>query len=154
MRFQSYESAGDTQHFVIRRVAACVLLATLFIATQAEAGVLWDAGGGSQYWFNPVNWTNDVLPPSNNAAPTPGSTDTDITIATGTLPGGEGIVYDPTPGSPFFPPAPGTVYPVGFEGGQTIAQLYVARVADRHECSRRTNRRWDDHAQGKSDGDG
>jgi hypothetical protein len=118
--------SGISERFVKIAARVAVLLAA-FTSTTARAAISWDAGSGTQYWFDPVNWSNNVLPPSNGAVP-PAATDTDITIATTGLPGGEGIVYDPSAGDPNFANVGSQVFPTGFDA-QTIQQLYVARAA-------------------------
>lgn len=102
-----------------------VSVAMTQFAGVASAAVSWDAGGNSQYWFNPANWSNDVLPPSNGATP-PAATDTDIGIGTASLPGGQGILYDPAH-DPGFPNVGSQTFPDGYNA-QTINQLYVART--------------------------
>jgi hypothetical protein len=106
-------------------------LAALFLAgsmNAVHAATTFDAGGGTHWWFNPLNWSVDRIPP-NNAAGT-ASTDVQInlgTMFTGNM--GEGVVYDPV-NDPGFAAAqpPTTTYPVGF-GPQSIAQLYISRAA-------------------------
>ncbi len=106
-------------------VGGFAFAAVLQFAELASAAVSWDAGGNSQYWFDPANWSNNVLPPSNGATP-PAPTDTDIGIGTASLPGGQGILYDPT-NDPNFANVGSQVFPDGFNA-QTIRELYVART--------------------------
>ena len=122
--------SGTGQRFVVTLpVVACALFVAFgLMSLPAKAAISWDAGSATQYWFDPVNWSNNVLPPSNGAVP-PASTDTATTIATTGLPGGEGIVYDPSAGDPNFANIGSQTFPAGFEGGQTIQQLYIARAA-------------------------
>src|SRR6476619_6868976 len=89
--------SGTNQRLIVKLpIIVCGLFVAFgFMSLPANAAVSWDAGSATKYWFDPVNWSNDVLPPSNGAVP-PAVTDTDITIATTGLPGGEGIVYDPS----------------------------------------------------------
>src|SRR6187549_1395546 len=116
------------------------------IPHSADAAVTWDPqlsnpdtgnpnGAGTQWWFDPANWSNETpasigtgppyyLPP-NNA--TGAETDTQINVGTASLPGGEGVVYDPSH-DPYFPniaanPA-NYPFPAGF-GPQLIRELYV-----------------------------
>ena len=107
-------------------VPSIALAAMTQLTSVAHAAVSWDAGSNTQYWFDPANWSNNVLPPSNGATP-PAVTDTDIGIGTASLPGGEGIVYDPSAGDPNFANVGSQVFPDGFNA-QTIQQLYVART--------------------------
>ncbi len=115
-----------------RSLAQVLIAATFGLAAMTQwsnlayAAISWDAGSNSQYWFDPVNWSNNVLPPSNGATP-PAVTDTDIGIGTASLPGGEGIVYDPSAGDPNFANIGSQTFPDGFNA-QTIQQLYVARA--------------------------
>jgi hypothetical protein len=90
----------------------------------AKAAISWDAEANTRWWFNPTNWSNNTLPPSNGAAP-PGSTDTQINLGTGAWDLGEGVVYDPT-NDPFFAAASGQAFPSGF-GPQIINHLYMSR---------------------------
>ena len=117
--------AGHAQRLAVS--AICV--SSLVISGAAQAAIVWDGEANTQWWFNPVNWNRDSnnntsLPPGNS---TTNQTDTQINVGTLSLPGGEGIVYDPAHDTGF--PPPGSItFPVGFEGGQTIQQLYIYRA--------------------------
>ena len=115
-----------------------VLAATLVLqsASPVFAAIAWDGEAGTQWWFAPMNWNtnsniNTVVPPSNGVTP-PAATD--ITISSGTiaLPGGEGVVYDPSPNDPNFAAAGGQTFPPladasGNYSRQLISQFYISR---------------------------
>jgi hypothetical protein len=129
-----------------RRLASAVLpfviaaISSLFMASRASAAISWDslsqtsgggaAGSGTQWWFDPLNWSaqNSAstppyhLPPTNDGSAV---TDTQINVGSVALPGGEGVVYDPT-NDPNFAAAQGLTYPAGY-GPQSINQLYISR---------------------------
>jgi hypothetical protein len=101
---------------------------------------VWDGEAGTQWWFNPVNWNtnsnvNNALPPSNGTPPVT-FTDAQINQGTGSLPGGEGVVYDPV-NDPFFAAASSLTYPTGSTltttslardyGPQTLYRFYLSR---------------------------
>jgi hypothetical protein len=104
------------------------LAATELVLLAAPAGlgaIVWDGEGGTNYWFNPLNWNRDMndnmtLPPGNA---TTGATDTQINAA----PAG-GVLYDPET-DPSYPPPGSITFPAGFTGvnGQRIQQLYISR---------------------------
>jgi hypothetical protein len=98
-------------------------LVVIGLALYANAATTWDAGGGTRWWYNPTNWSVDLLPP-NNA--TGAATDTQINIGTGAWDLGEGVVYDPSTNDPGFTAAQSASYPSGF-GAQTIRELYISR---------------------------
>jgi hypothetical protein len=116
------------------------LISALAIATPASAAITWDslsqtsggqpAGSGTQWWFDPLNWSaqNSAstppyhLPPTNDGSAV---TDTQINVGSVPLPGGEGVVYDPS-NDPNFAAAQGLTYPAGY-GPQSINQLYISR---------------------------
>jgi hypothetical protein len=107
--------------------AAVILQATL--VPVAIGAILWDAGAGTQWWFNPVNWNapgnpNTVLPPSNNAAGTTAG-ETQINLGTGAWDQGEGVVYDPT-NDPDFGAALSIPFPATFNR-QKISDFYLSR---------------------------
>src|SRR5215212_4250236 len=130
---------------------SCAVLALFgsVIPHSAHAAITWDSqvvnpdttnpnGAGTQWWFNPANWSAETpasmaaappyyLPPNNSSG---AETDTQINVGTATLPGGEGVVYDPT-NDPSFPniaahPAD-YPFPAGF-GPQKIRELYIGRA--------------------------
>ncbi|QEG36450.1 PEP-CTERM sorting domain-containing protein [Bythopirellula goksoeyrii] len=104
-------------------VAIGAALLTLHtIATPVHAAVSWDADGASQWWFNNVNWSDDMLPPNNSSGAV---TDTQINMGTGAWDQGEGVVYDPT-NDPFFAAAQGMSFPAGY-GPQLLDNLYISR---------------------------
>lgn len=134
--------------FCVRRAAtttALVLLAVSFMSAKAIAAISWDsqvlnadttpAGAGTQWWYNPANWTGTgpsgtapfFLPPTNNGT---AATDTQINAGTATLPGGEGVVYDPT-NDPHFGAIAATPanypFPPNYNP-QKIRELYIGRA--------------------------
>jgi hypothetical protein len=106
-------------------------VASFWCAPAASlAAISWDADNNTQWWFDPVNWNtnmdvNTALPPSNGVSPTPGATDTQINMGTAGLPGGEGVVYDPS-NDPNFASAASRTFPAGY-GPQVIAEFYISR---------------------------
>ena len=90
----------------------------------AQAANSWDAAGNTHWWFNPANWSKDVLPPNNDAINT--LTDTQINIGTGAWDQGFGVLYDPA-NDPGFAAAQAATFPAGY-GPQKIAQLYISRA--------------------------
>ena len=128
-----------------------VAIAWLCVAPAVYAASSWDsqaltmggnaAGSGTQWWFDAFNWSGQnpagappyYLPPMNeNGA---GVADVQINTGTSTLPGGEGVVYNPQQqdgthpdGDPNFDAAGGLTFPTGF-GRQHIVQLYISRAA-------------------------
>ena len=143
MRIQHQEFMCGCRTFglVVTALVSAALLA--FTAAPAHAGNNWDASSNTQWWFDPQNWATNVLPPTNGTAPPgQGSTDTDIVISTDTLPGGEGIVFDPfAAGVPNATTAFAlqSTLPTGFGPqysgadastytGYNIAQLYLGRA--------------------------
>ena len=99
------------------------VLAHCFVAPMARGAISWDAQGNSQWWFDPVNWSNDVLPPDNG---TGSATDAQINIGTGAWDLGEGVVYDPA-NDPFFAATGSITFPPGY-GAQLIDNLYISRT--------------------------
>jgi hypothetical protein len=92
-------------------------------ASGAFGANVFNAGGGTQFWFNPMNWSAGNLPPNSTTVGT--VTDTGIDQGTSALPGGEGVVYDPA-NDPGFAAALTATYPAGF-GAQNIQQFYIGR---------------------------
>jgi hypothetical protein len=106
--------------------AVLVLLVAFSKSSSVHAAISFDAGGNSQWWFDPVNWsspTNAFLPPSNDGIST---TDAQINLGTGAWDQGDGVVYDPSPNDPFFTAAGSIMFPSGF-GRQIINHLYMSR---------------------------
>ena len=91
-----------------------------------HAAITWDAGGGTRWWFDEANWSNNLLPPTGAADPAT-STDTQINIGTGPWDLGEGVVYDPA-NDPNFAGASSLPFASGF-GPQIISNLYISRAA-------------------------
>jgi hypothetical protein len=126
-------------------IGACILLC---IAGRTQAAISWDsqglttglapAGDGTQWWFDPFNWSGTgnnpgdtaahFLPPSLDNAGS-AANDTQINTGTRTLPGGEGVVYYPNlvGGDPNFATAGSYAYPTGGYGPQVIRELYISR---------------------------
>lgn len=129
-------------------VCGSLVLLSLFVSTNTRAAVTWDsqvinadstpAGSGSKWWFDPANWSAEspasmatgppyYLPPNNS---TGAVTDTQINVGTASLPGGEGVVYDPVndPNFPAIGANPANYpFPAGF-GAQSLRELYISRA--------------------------
>src|SRR5262249_11007396 len=129
------KSVPSTAATGAKLVIAAVIL--MIVAPRAYAGNNWNKPtGGTQYWFDPSNWSVGALPPTNSTT-TPAVTDTDVIVSTDQLPGGEGIVFDPSANDPNFANAMSQVVnePAGFGPqftgstytGFTIQQLYLGR---------------------------
>lgn len=113
---------------VFGRFSLVLLVIGISLVPVAQGAVVWDGEHGTQWWFDPFNWNRDsnnntTLPPGNA---TTGVTDTQINTDTSTLPGGEGVVFNPSGGDPNFPPPGSITFPAGF-GAQNIRELYVSR---------------------------
>jgi hypothetical protein len=122
-------------------LAAIASIAAHAFVPSAQGAITWDGQGGSNWWFNPVNWhidgsPNNVLPPN----PTIASGDAQINIGTSGAWNvtGEGVVYDPA-NDPFYAAAFSLTYPTGSPtatmpgimrdyGPETIYRLYVSRL--------------------------
>jgi hypothetical protein len=114
-------------------LAILVMLAISAVALNAFAAIPWDNDGGDGIWFNPANWNrnsndNNTLPPGGDAAGTAAATDTEISAGTATLNGGQGVIYNPTPGAPNFPVPDSVNDPPATFTYQKIAQLYISRA--------------------------
>jgi len=116
--------------------------------SSSEADITWDSqdvsattgkdlGSRTQWWFDPLNWsgtnpgaTTSYLPPTKDGT---NVTPTVISANTSTLPGGQGVVYDPSPSDPNFANAgsPTFTFPAGY-GPQIIDALYIARNTTEH----------------------
>lgn len=124
----------------IGRIQSLAAMCSLLMGAHAYGAITWDslsltsgggaAGNGTQWWFDPLNWSaqNSAstppyhLPPTNDGTAV---TDTQINVGSVPLPGGEGVVYDPT-NDPNFANAGTLTYPAGY-GPQSINQLYISR---------------------------
>lgn len=128
-------------------MAFCLVISCL-AGGSVQAAINWDGGGGTNWWFNPVNWSQDAgcpstsavcyLPPAQDNAGNPAVTDAQINGGTGAWDlTGEGVVYDPA-NDPFFAAASGFRYPTGSTlktnsilqrdyGPETLYRLYVSR---------------------------
>jgi hypothetical protein len=115
---------------VLLIIPIVAVLSSLVSVRSACAAVSFDGGGGSNWWFDPVNWTNDKLPPNDAAGAA-----TDVQINLGTT--GEGVVYDPV-NDPFFASAASLTYPTGSTlttvpgvmrdyGPETLYRMYISR---------------------------
>jgi hypothetical protein len=109
----------------------CIGFAGAFLleAPAAMATIAWDGEGNDGIWFNPANWnrnmnSNTTLPPGDISS---GATDTEISAGTASLNGGLGVIYNPTPGAPFFPPDSTVLAPPTGFSYQHIQQLYISR---------------------------
>src|SRR5215212_724183 len=99
------------------------LAMNLLAFSFAQAANSWDAANNTHWWFDPANWSKDVLPPNNDAANA--VTDTQINVGTGAWDQGFGVLYDPAH-DPGFTAAQTATFPTGY-GPQKIAQLYISR---------------------------
>ena len=107
----------------------CISLGVSSLACSfSHAADEWDASAGTHWWFNPANWSKDVLPPANDTLTPPTLTDTQINIGTGAWDQGFGVLYDPA-NDPGFAAAGGMTFPTDY-GRQKIAQLYISRAAN------------------------
>lgn len=129
---------------------AVLVLLSCAIPHAAHAAVTWDSqlsnpdtgnpsGAGTQWWFDPANWSDETpasigtgppfyLPPNNASG---AETDTQINVGTASLPGGEGVVYDPSndPNFPNIAANPANYpFPAGGFGPQVIRELYIGRA--------------------------
>ena len=139
-----------SQRFAWSRVLVMLLvpLATWMCASSSHAAISWDGSGGTNWWFNPVNWSQDAgcpdkngicfLPPAQDNAGAPINTDAQINGGTGPWNlTQEGVVYDPV-NDPFFGDAENFRYPTGSTlvsgsilnrdyGPETLYRLYISR---------------------------
>jgi hypothetical protein len=111
------------------RVMFALLMLGGFGVGSVSASILWDGEGGSQWWFDPINWNadnnvNTVLPPSGTAGGSP-ATDTQINVGAGDGNQGEGVVFDPA-NDPNFAAAADLNFPANF-GPQLINGLFLSR---------------------------
>ena len=101
------------------------LLTCLFMMTSsaAQASNNWDGSGGSNWWFDPINWGHDggcsmgidpcYLPPIQDSGGIAVRNDSQINAGTGDWDvTGEGVVYDPEE-DPFFGAAADLTYVTG-----------------------------------------
>lgn len=129
-----------------RTIAMAVGVLAIIAGGESQAATTWDsqaltmlnnpAGDGTQWWFDPYNWSGTgnnpgdnpphFLPPSADGTGS-AATDTQINAGTATLPGGEGVVYDPSSNDPNFATAGTYAYPTGGFGPQVIGALYISR---------------------------
>ncbi|TWU30460.1 PEP-CTERM sorting domain-containing protein [Bythopirellula polymerisocia] len=125
LQFLSRNFLVQSRHIVaLGAVLGATLCGLWLIASPTQAANTWDAGGSSQWWFDPVNWSKEVLPPNNDAANAVGDLQINIGTFTGDL--GEGVVYDPA-NDPFFAAAQGMTYPSGGYGPQIFDNMYISR---------------------------
>src|SRR4051812_8039958 len=138
---EGYVMSINSRYFRSLIYVVCVATSVAFLPSIAKAAITWDAGSSTQWWFDPVNWSstaNDLVPPSTRDATTGAisATDAQINTGTGSLPGGEGVVYDPT-NDPNFSSAAARPYPTGSTltttslardyGPQTLFRFYLTR---------------------------
>lgn len=147
MKLQHHDNTWPTLKLRLVKAISAFGLAALIASCSVpavHAAVSWDsqeltennnpAGSGTQWWFDHFNWSGvgntpgsedpGYLPPASNNAGG-GPTDTEISTGTGALPGGEGVVYDPTNDLNFLN-AGSFQYPATY-GPQIINQLYISR---------------------------
>src|SRR5438128_2428601 len=124
MEIQRNQTVSNSSQINRVRITTGALVVSFAMASSgAFAANVFNAGGGTQYWFNPMNWSAGNLPPNSTTVGT--VTDTQIDQGTAALPGGEGVVYDPAT-DPGFAAALTATYPTGF-GAQNIQQFYIGR---------------------------
>jgi hypothetical protein len=108
---------------------------TLAQTGHALAAIAWDGGGNSNWWFDPVNWSdaNGYLPPYQSADglnnPYPAANDAQINNGWNVAGGGEGVVYDPV-NDPFYPAVASATYfsaPFDVLKGQVLNRFYISR---------------------------
>jgi hypothetical protein len=142
------------RQFCFGRILFHAIIVLLMASASASfAATSWDSqelgeinmmpdqplGSGTQWWFDFANWSPGepgeaaphLLPPTNNGT---SATDTQINAGTSTLPGGEGVVYDPTidPNFPLIAQNEADYpFPTDF-GPQVINQLYMSRNTTNH----------------------
>jgi hypothetical protein len=141
-------------------VRATIVLLSGFVLASAQAAITWDsqgltnngspAGSGTQWWFDPANWSGETpasiaagppyLLPPNNTNGSGAVTDTQVDFGTETLPGGEGVVFDPTNDPNFAAIAAHPAdypFPAGF-GPQSINDLSISRAHSHTDSSGNT----------------
>ncbi|MEQ8848684.1 PEP-CTERM sorting domain-containing protein [Botrimarina sp.] len=124
-----------------KSLTACLCLAAAGVLTApAQAAISWDGEAGTNWWFDPQNWSQDafnLLPPSqDNGGGTVRATDAQINDGTGPWDTtGEGVVYDPV-NDPNYAAASSLQYPTGSSatafvgrdyGPEHLYRLYVSR---------------------------
>src|SRR5262245_59099300 len=129
-----------------RTIVIAIFVISNFVGRSSEAATSWDsqsltsgqnpAGDGTKWWSDPFNLsgtgnnpgdtTAHFLPPSSDNTGA-SATDTQINSGTTTLPGGQGVVYDPSSNDPNFANAGNYLYPSGGFGPQDIGALYISR---------------------------
>lgn len=103
--------------------AAAAIAALSTADSQVRAATSFNAGAGTPWWFNTMNWDKAQIPPKNADGTV---TDTQVNLApTFTGNTGEGVVYDPA-NDPGFGAASMGTFPTGFTA-QHIRELYVGR---------------------------
>lgn len=118
---------------------AFICLAVSLLAPLANAAITWDAEAGTNWWFDPQNWSQDAfgyLPPTQDSGGFAIQTDAQINIGPGAWDTtGEGVVYDPD-NDPFFAAAAGNTYATGSPatafvgrdyGPEHIHRIYISR---------------------------
>ena len=111
---------------------------TSLVVAPAQSAISWDAQAGTQWWFDPVNWSsasNNLLPPTDPVSSGDAQINIGVTGAWNAT--GEGVVYDPA-NDTFFDDADLISFPTGSTmattagvmrdyGPETIYRLYVSR---------------------------
>jgi hypothetical protein len=128
----------------LQRLSAAGIVATALLgnASPGRAANTWDATAGTNWWFDPTNWSRDSANDIANGGPflPPGQLDgsnvlvaTDTQINSGWNTAGEGVVFDPT-ADPNFASALTRPFPAGFGVTQpagtpqhVIRELYISR---------------------------
>jgi hypothetical protein len=135
--------AGSPPRIVLFFVGAATLP---LLADNGFATTRWDsqalapgggpAGSGTQWWFDPLNWSPQApggatpyyLPPMDGPGGSP--TPAEIDAGTTTLPGGEGVVYDPE--NDVYRGSAGSLpYAMGY-GPESIYRLNISRNTATH----------------------
>jgi hypothetical protein len=124
----------------------CVATVIFVVNAPTRGAISWDGSGGTNWWFNTANWSQDTfnyLPPAQDSGGSPVATDAQINGGTGAWDiTGEGIVYDPL-NDPSFAAASSLTFPTGSPmattagvmrdyGPETIYRLYVSRNTTNH----------------------
>src|SRR5688500_15767139 len=97
MSMPTYSSTSRRIGALRVKLTTCAVAAVFVIGhggSALYAATAFDAGGGTHWWYNPLNWSVDRIPPNN----ADGTATTDAQINLGeTFAGsmGEGVVYDP-----------------------------------------------------------
>lgn len=119
------------------RVARATLgiVAAVMGQGQSRAAISWDNGANTNWWFDPVNWSdaNGYLPPYQSADgtnnPYPAANDAQINNGWNVANGGEGVIYDPDHDPNYAAVASATYFSPPFDvlKGQVLNRFYLSR---------------------------